>query len=118
LHPRRLDRRPADRPPGRRPSLHRTPAARPRPHRRARASVVAHRARVNDHSGLVVRAYLPTDEREWLGCRLLAFFHTAYFDDVKRSKTSLPDGSIELVAVDDHRQIVGIIDIEIESPAA
>lgn len=64
-----------------------------------------------------IRPYLPTDEPGWLQCRLLSFFHTDYYDDVKVAKTVLLPGSIELVAERDG-QIVGILDVEIDGDAA
>lgn len=60
-----------------------------------------------------IRAYQPEDEEGWLRCRVLAFLHTAYYDDVYQKKEVYKNPSIELVAVEE-RQIVGLIDIECE----
>ena len=61
----------------------------------------------------VVRPYEPSDEPEWLRCRVLAFLDTAYFDDVVQSKKRYAHHSIELVAEMGGR-IVGLIDVECE----
>ncbi len=64
-----------------------------------------------------IRAYRPADEPSWLQCRLLSFFATDYYDDVKIAKTPLAPGSIELVAERDG-EVVGILDVEIDGDAA
>lgn len=64
-----------------------------------------------------IRPYRPDDEAAWLQCRLTSFFATDYYDDVKTRKTVLEPGSLELVAETDG-VIVGILDIEIDGPAA
>ena len=61
-----------------------------------------------------IRSYAFADEFSWLRCRLLAFFDTAYFDDVLRDKPVYQNPSIELVAVIEN-QVVGLIDIEYET---
>ncbi len=61
-----------------------------------------------------VREYLPSDEPSWLQCRLLSFFQTNYYDDVKTRKTELNPGSVELVAVDVEGRVVGLLDVEID----
>jgi len=61
---------------------------------------------------LSIRPYEPRDEAEWLQCRLLSFFDTDYYDDVKIAKTPLPNGSIQLVAEQGGR-VVGLIDVEL-----
>jgi len=61
---------------------------------------------------LSIRPYEPRDEAEWLQCRLLSFFDTDYYDDVKIAKTPLPSGSIQLVAEQEGR-VVGLIDVEL-----
>lgn len=66
----------------------------------------------------VIREYTTTDETAWLRCRVLSFLHTAYFDDVLRSK---PDGQapgLELVAVDGDGLVVGIMDTSIDDALA
>ena len=35
-----------------------------------------------------IREYRSADEASWLRCRLLGFFDTAYFDDVKNHKST------------------------------
>ena len=61
-----------------------------------------------------IRSYKLSDNHSWLRCRLLAFFNTAYFDDVLRKKPTYSNPSIELVAVAEN-QVVGLIDIECET---
>jgi len=61
---------------------------------------------------LSIRPYEPRDEADWLQCRLLSFFDTDYYDDVKIAKTPLPSDSIQLVAEHEGR-IVGLIDVEL-----
>jgi len=41
-----------------------------------------------------IRPYEPRDEAKWLQCRLLSFFDTDYYYDVKIAKTPLPSDSI------------------------
>jgi hypothetical protein len=62
----------------------------------------------------LIRPYEDRDERSWLICRLLAFFDTAFFDSVERSKERYERPSIELVAERDG-EIVGLLDLECES---
>jgi len=64
-----------------------------------------------------VRQYTSADERAWLNCRLLAFFDSAYYDDVKTSRPQLSPDSVELVAEYDDR-VVGFIDVEVHGDAA
>jgi len=64
-----------------------------------------------------IRPYDPRDEAEWLQCRLLSFFDTDYYDDVKIAKTPLPSDSIELVAEQEGR-IVGLIDVKLSGDLA
>jgi len=64
--------------------------------------------------GVVIRPYEDRDERGWLICRLLAFFDTAFFDDVAREKEQYDQPSIELVAEKDG-EVVGLLDLECES---
>ncbi|MEU5153823.1 GNAT family N-acetyltransferase [Glycomyces sp. NPDC021274] len=65
-----------------------------------------------------IRPYLPEDERGWLRCRVLAFLDTAYFDDVKTRKPSMPPPSLELVATGPRGEVRGILDIEVEGASA
>lgn len=64
-----------------------------------------------------IRDYRTPDEPAWLQCRLLSFFGTDYYDDVKIAKTVLAPDHIELV-VERDGTIVGLIDVEIEADAA
>ena len=64
-----------------------------------------------------IRAYKTSDEAGWLRCRLLSFFDTAYFDDVKTTKTTLDGPGVELVAIEDGI-VVGLIDLEIDDSLA
>lgn len=60
-----------------------------------------------------IRDYHASDEPSWLRCRVLAFLHTAYFDDVWTSKPRIRRPGFELVTVDDGA-VVGILDPDIE----
>lgn len=60
-----------------------------------------------------IRTYRAEDEKAWLRCRLLAFFETAYFDDVARQKPAYRHPSLELVAISEG-ELVGLLDIELE----
>jgi ribosomal protein S18 acetylase RimI-like enzyme len=66
-----------------------------------------------------VRLFRPADEQGWLRCRVVAFLATAYFDDVAPSKPTY-DGTeaIELVAVDDEEDVVGILDVTVDAALA
>lgn len=64
-----------------------------------------------------VREYEASDEREWLLCRLLSFFDSDYYDDVKVAKTQFSNPSLSLVAETDGK-ITGLIDVEINGGAA
>lgn len=68
-----------------------------------------------DHA---TRRYLPTDESAWLRCRVLAFLDTAYFDDVRTTKPSIPPPGLELVATDVSGEVHGILDISVEGDSA
>lgn len=60
-----------------------------------------------------IRIYRKEDEEGWLRCRVLAFLHTAYFDNVLTEKETYDHPSLELVA-EENGQIIGILDIEYE----
>ncbi|MGO1974466.1 MAG: GNAT family N-acetyltransferase [Propionibacteriaceae bacterium] len=64
-----------------------------------------------------VRTYQSTDEPNWLRCRLLSFFTTAYYDDVITSRPDEPGLLVRLVAVDGSA-LVGLIDLEVDGTAA
>lgn len=64
-----------------------------------------------------IREYRPGDEPQWLECRLLSFFRTDYYDDVKTAKTVLPDPQLCFVAEADGR-VLGLIDVEVDGKCA
>ncbi|TFD87677.1 GNAT family N-acetyltransferase [Cryobacterium serini] len=66
---------------------------------------------------LQIRNYRVADERSWLICRLLSFFDTDYYDDVKICKTTFTNGRVELVAVRGE-EVLGLLDVEIDGNAA
>ena len=65
-----------------------------------------------------IREYKPTDQASWLRCRVLSFLGTAYFDDVARAKPVIPAPGFELVAVDEHDTVVGIMDVTVDDGLA
>ena len=65
----------------------------------------------------LVRPYRRSDERGWLLCRLLSFFDTSYYDDVHTIRTTFDLPSVQLVA-DLDGELVGLLDIEVDGPAA
>jgi ribosomal protein S18 acetylase RimI-like enzyme len=66
---------------------------------------------------VAIRDYRSGDESSWLHCRLLSFFGTCYYDDVKIARTGFDGTSIELVA-EDETGIVGILDLEVDGRGA
>ena len=66
-------------------------------------------------NGYTIRPYIPTDETQWLPCRVLAFLDSAYFDDVKRAKPQYDNPTIALVTIAPDGTVVGLIDIECET---
>ena len=64
-----------------------------------------------------IRNYQEADERGWLICRLLSFYDSDYYDDVKTSKTQFSNPHLAFVAEDGGR-IIGLIDVEIDGAAA
>ena len=66
---------------------------------------------------LTIRDYHETDERSWLMCRLLSFFDTDYYDDVKIGKTTFAHDHVSLVAHNGHA-VVGLIDVEVDDDSA
>lgn len=62
---------------------------------------------------MIIRNYLTSDEKEWIKCRLLAFFDTSYATDIRWEKEQYKE-AIELVAEEDG-QLVGFLDIELHS---
>ena len=65
---------------------------------------------------VTVRPYEPADEVGWVRCRVLSFLGSAFWDAVEREKERYDRAAIELVA-DDGGGIVGLLDVECESPA-
>lgn len=65
-----------------------------------------------------IREYTPADEPSWLRCRVLSFLSTAYYDDVARTKPEIPTPGFELIAVDQHGTVIGIMDITIDGDLA
>lgn len=59
----------------------------------------------------VVRDYASGDGQSWLRCRVLAFLPTAYYDDVVQSKPVVESPGFELVAVNAHGEVVGLMDV-------
>jgi ribosomal protein S18 acetylase RimI-like enzyme len=57
-------------------------------------------------------------ETSWLRCRALSFLDTAYFDDVKKTKTDIVSPGFELVAVEGDGPVVGIVDVTVEGALA
>jgi N-acetylglutamate synthase-like GNAT family acetyltransferase len=65
-----------------------------------------------------IREYTPADEPSWLRCRALSFLSTAYYDDVARTKPEIQAPGFELIAVDQHDTVIGIMDITIDGELA
>jgi ribosomal protein S18 acetylase RimI-like enzyme len=63
-----------------------------------------------------VRSYEPADEVGWVRCRVLSFLGSAFYDAVEREKERYDGTAIELVAEADGA-IVGLLDVECETPA-
>jgi len=63
-----------------------------------------------------VRTYEPADEVGWVRCRVLSFLDSAFWHAVEREKEHYVHPSIELVA-EDEGAIVGLLDVECETPA-
>lgn len=60
-----------------------------------------------------IKSYVAQYEESWLRCRVLAFLHTAYYDDVLQAKPTYENPSLELVAMKEDL-VVGLLDVEIE----
>lgn len=67
---------------------------------------------------IAVRPYRPADEASWLRCRLLGFFDTQYYDDVRTSRPSFANPSIRLVATTPDHGVMGLLDVEIDGARA
>ncbi len=63
------------------------------------------------------RRYESRDESRWTRCRTIAFLHTAYFDDVLRTKPVYHEDSLEFVTVDG-ADVVGLIDVTFDGTRA
>lgn len=62
----------------------------------------------------LVRDYTSSDEQSWLRCRIMAFLPTAYYDDVVQAKPVVPAPGFELVAVNAHDTVVGLMDVTVD----
>lgn len=51
-------------------------------------------------------------EEAWLRCRVLAFLHSAYYDDVRKEKDGYLHPAIELIALTERGELVGLLDAE------
>ena len=60
---------------------------------------------------LIIRPYNLSDEENWLNCRLISFYDSAYYDDVYTKKPIFNNSSLELVA-EINGKIIGILDLE------
>ena len=60
---------------------------------------------------LIIRPYDLSDEENWLKCRLVSFYDSAYYDDVYTKKPIFNNSSLELVA-EINGKIIGILDLE------
>ena len=60
---------------------------------------------------LIIRPYNLSDEENWLNCRLVSFYDSAYYDDVYTKKPIFNNSSLELVA-EINGKIIGILDLE------
>ena len=65
---------------------------------------------------VTIRPYEPRDEVGWVRCRVLSFLGSAFWDAVERAKERYEHPAIELVA-EEGDAIVGLLDVECESPA-
>lgn len=63
--------------------------------------------------GVQIGPYRPLDETGWLRCRVLAFLDSAYFENVRSSKETYENSSIQMVA-EVNGLIVGLLDIKNE----
>lgn len=66
---------------------------------------------------MTIREYEQSDASGWLTCRLLSFFDTSYYDDVKTEPTHFDGPAIRLVA-EEGGTIAGLIDVELDDTAA
>ena len=62
------------------------------------------------------REYTPSDEKEWVRCRVLSFLDSSYYDDVRTTKETYEHPSVCLVA-ECGGHLIGFIDIEYERTA-
>jgi ribosomal protein S18 acetylase RimI-like enzyme len=65
----------------------------------------------------VVRDYAGSHEPSWVRCRALAFFSTAYFDDVVTAKPAIEAPGFELVALHADQAVVGLMDVAVDGTA-
>ncbi|ACQ78487.1 GCN5-related protein N-acetyltransferase [Beutenbergia cavernae DSM 12333] len=69
--------------------------------------------RTTSASDVVVRPYTDDDGESWMRCRLLAFAHTQYYDDVRISPAL--DGPALRIVAEVRGDVVGLLDIEIDA---
>ena len=62
---------------------------------------------------MIIRNYVPSDERKWLNCRAISFLSSSYYNDVLTKKENYENETVSLVAEEDNK-IDGLIEIEIE----
>ncbi|WP_017581831.1 GNAT family N-acetyltransferase [Nocardiopsis valliformis] len=68
-------------------------------------------------TNLEIRPYRPSDEDQWLRCRVLSFLYTSYFDNAETAKPRFDRPSAELVAVY-QGTLVGLVDAQLEEGTA
>lgn len=65
---------------------------------------------------MIIRAYQPTDEKQWVYTKALSYLFSPFFDDMETKKTEFDaeiyQASIQLVA-EESGQLVGLLDIGI-----
>jgi len=65
---------------------------------------------------LEIRNFTSLDEDEWLKCHTAAYYESFFFDELVKIKPRYEATSLELVGIV-NKEIVGILDIEIEEAA-
>lgn len=65
---------------------------------------------------LEIRNFTSLDEDEWLKCHIAAYYESYFFDELVKIKPRYEAISLELVGIV-NKEIVGILDIEIEEEA-
>lgn len=65
---------------------------------------------------ITIRKYRTEDEKGWVRCRTLALLETTRYDEVLPAKPHYQNPSVQVVA-DHNGRIVGVLDIEYDTPA-